>query len=103
LRSFSAKQKDSDRSITFDYADYLELIDWTGRCCRKDKRGHIPIHLPPILQRLNIDQDAWLKAMRPEGLQTSRAMGYIERLKQFAKDKGLAWISSGNQFNALFV
>ena len=103
LKPFSAKQKDSAHSITFDYADYLELIDWTGRCCREDKRGRIPMHLPPILQRLNIDQNAWLKAMQPEGLQTSRAMGHIKRLKQFARDKGLAWISSGSQFKALFV
>lgn len=103
LKPFSARQQDSADSIAFDYADYLELIDWTGRCCREDKRGSIPNHLPPILQRLNIDQNAWLKAMRPEGLQVSRAIGHIKCLKQFALDKGLAWISSGSQFKALFL
>ncbi|WP_051227758.1 hypothetical protein [Oceanospirillum beijerinckii] len=103
LKPFSVRQKDSHCSIAFDYADYLELLDWTGRCCREDKRGHIPAHLPPILQRLHIDQNAWLRAMQPEGLRRSRAMGHFERLKTFARDKGSAWISSGNQFKALFA
>ena len=46
--------------ILFSLTDYLELIDFTGRCLRPDKRGAIPGHLPPILQRLNIDCDTWL-------------------------------------------
>ncbi|MCX2778966.1 hypothetical protein [Microbulbifer thermotolerans] len=34
--------------------DYLELVDWSGRCLRKDKRGTIDEQLPPILDRLQI-------------------------------------------------
>ena len=40
--------------------EYFELLDWTGRCIRDDKRGAIPAHLAPILQRLQIQQDNWV-------------------------------------------
>ena len=47
--------------ILFDFEDYLELVDTTGRIIREGKRGAISINLPPILKRLNIDLDTWLK------------------------------------------
>ena len=31
--------------------DYIELVDWTGRIIRDDKRGAINETAPPILQR----------------------------------------------------
>lgn len=44
--------------------DYLDLVDWTGRAIRSDKRGAIPGHLPPILTRLNINPDIYLRYMK---------------------------------------
>ena len=46
--------------ILFAYSDYLQLIDWTGRVIRDDKRGLIERDLPPILNRLQIDSEQWL-------------------------------------------
>jgi REP element-mobilizing transposase RayT len=46
--------------ISFHYPDYLELVDWTGRATREDKRGAIPSSTPPILERLNIKVTSWL-------------------------------------------
>jgi hypothetical protein len=37
----------------------LQLVDWTGRQVREDKRGAIDARLPPIMIRLHIDPDAW--------------------------------------------
>jgi hypothetical protein len=45
--------------IPFAYQDYLELVDWTGRFIRDDKRGFIESQFPPILNRLNILPDRW--------------------------------------------
>ena len=42
------------------FADYLALVDWTGRAIRLDKRGYIPHHLAPVLQRLGIEEGQWL-------------------------------------------
>jgi hypothetical protein len=42
---------------------YLSLLDWTGRRIRKGKRGTIPEHLAPILQRLEWDDTTWIEAV----------------------------------------
>ncbi len=49
------------RGILFSLNDYLELVDVTGRIIREDKRGAIPLHLPPILERLGIERRTWLE------------------------------------------
>lgn len=46
--------------LPFRLDDYLNLVDWTGRILRDGKRGTIPNHLPPILDRLAIDPKHWL-------------------------------------------
>jgi hypothetical protein len=46
--------------ILFDIKDYLQLVDTTGRIVREDKRGAIPSHLPPILDRLSLSFEEWL-------------------------------------------
>ncbi|WP_394170331.1 transposase, partial [Saccharospirillum alexandrii] len=46
--------------LPFRLQDYLELIDWTGRQIRDDKRGSINNCIPPILERLNIDAEHWV-------------------------------------------
>jgi hypothetical protein len=47
--------------ILFSLEDYLQLVDMTGRMIRTDKRGAIPINLPPILERLSINWQQWLQ------------------------------------------
>jgi REP element-mobilizing transposase RayT len=60
LLHFENDQMDrSQTGILFAFQDYLELVDWTGRIIRKDKRGSIDSALPPILNRLHISQDQW--------------------------------------------
>jgi len=59
--------------ICFTFRDYLELVDWTGRFIRNDKRGYIGDKMPPILSRLNIEQGQWhLNATQFETLHARR-------------------------------
>jgi hypothetical protein len=46
--------------LPFRLDGYLELVDWTRRVLREDKRGSIPETHPPILERLRIDPKHWL-------------------------------------------
>lgn len=50
--------------IPFQLVDYLELLDWTARSMRQDKRGAIDNHTPEILKRLNIVAPNWLHSTR---------------------------------------
>ncbi len=42
---------------------YLSLLDELGRVVREGKRGAIPKHLAPILERLNIDPVSWIDSL----------------------------------------
>jgi len=48
IESFVGSQAETI-GIPFRLIDYLELVDWTGRILRDDKRGQIDDTLPPIL------------------------------------------------------
>ena len=39
--------------------DYLQLLDWTGRQLAQGKKGRIPDAVGPILERLQLDHEAW--------------------------------------------
>ncbi len=61
LMSFAGNpHKDMPKGLPFKVEDYLELVDWTGRILRDDKRGSIPLHYPSILERLQLDPRHWL-------------------------------------------
>jgi REP element-mobilizing transposase RayT len=47
------------RGILFNFEEYMNLVDWTSRIIRSDKRGYIDSALPPILVRLKIAPDQW--------------------------------------------
>jgi REP element-mobilizing transposase RayT len=51
--------KDIPDGLQFEMEDYVNLVDWTGRIMRSDKRGAIDNSLPPILQRLGIAEKQW--------------------------------------------
>ena len=55
-------RKNMPQGIPFKLTDYLELVDLTGRLKRQDKRGAIDVSLSPILSRLGIQSDDWLRA-----------------------------------------
>ena len=48
------------KGIQMRLTDYLELVDWTGRILRHNKRGAIAKNSENILIRLGIDNAQWL-------------------------------------------
>jgi REP element-mobilizing transposase RayT len=92
LRSFADETQAKSVAIPYSSLDYLQLLDWSGRAIRKDKRGHIDARLPPILSRLIIDPQAWELAMARNGTVFGRAMGRLDRLRLHAATLGQAWV-----------
>jgi hypothetical protein len=78
--------------IAFAFQDYLELVDWTGRAIREDKRGHIPNHLAPILERLGYSPDQWLDAAGGFRRRFGPFAGASERLRSLAQKLGRKWL-----------
>jgi hypothetical protein len=87
LRAFSSADVPLS-TIPYRFDDYLDLVDWTGRTIRSDKRGSIDERLPPIVQRLNINPDAWHRSMQRHGNVFGRAMGRLDHLRLHASTLG---------------
>jgi len=71
---------------------YLALLDWTGRELRAEKRGHIPDALSPVLQRLDLDVEAWAENVARYGTLFHRLAGKVSRLRDWARAKQLPWL-----------
>lgn len=56
-------------------AEYLKLLDWTGRQVVAGKRGAIPQEFEPILSRLGIGVDGWLTLATDFGRLFQRVAG----------------------------
>ncbi len=48
-------------------AEYLQLVDWTGRQLHPGKRGVISPNAPPVLERLGTSPELWLHTVRKFG------------------------------------
>ena len=72
-------------------AEYLTLLDWTGRQVAEGKSGSIPENLSPILTRLGIDTDQWLNACTRFGQLFYRVAGSRETIAREADQKGRRW------------
>ncbi len=79
--------------LNFSLPDYLELTDWAGRAIREEKSGAIPSELVPILERLNIDSEAWLDCVKNYGKNYNTVIGTRDGIKQFAQaiGRGRKW------------
>ena len=91
LMPFRSQGQNPDKALPYILHDYLELVDWSGRAIRSDKKGSIPSDIPPILARLGIDSDEWLKTMSWSN-RFYRAVGRLEAMKAFAQEMGQKWL-----------
>ena len=78
--------------LSIPLVEYLELLDWTGRQIRGDKRGSIPKHLAPILSRLGYDGHSWCDLVLKFGKLFKRAAGSSDSIKEEAKRRGQDWM-----------
>lgn len=87
----SENNLDAPATIPSAFDDYCELIDWTGRAIRNDKRGHIPKHIQPLFQRLGIKPDYWLDTVKHFEARFPMMMGRIDRLKKAVERFDRRW------------
>jgi hypothetical protein len=61
LMPFAENEKDEQPETMLPYAlnDYLELVDWTGRVQRSDKKGFIDYKTPKLLTSLHLTSIQW--------------------------------------------
>jgi len=104
LMPFADQNPDnSERVIPYDLQDYLELVDWSGRAVVEGKRGSIPENLPPILARLNIDPENYLRFVsRSEKSRFSNFIGPVKAMRELADRFGKSFLKGQTAAALLF-
>jgi hypothetical protein len=67
------------------------LLGWTGRELRADKRGAIPDHLAPIVERLGLNRSNWVETVRGFGRLFKQAVGRSSSLVDAAARHSRRW------------
>ena len=95
-------RKDMPAGLPFRLQDYLELVDWSGRIMREDKRGYIPSQLPPLLQRLGMDARHWLYLTKHFESPFKNLVGAAFNVRKACHVLGLNWVHGIRQCETLF-
>ena len=94
----------SDRGfLPLALADYLRLLDWTGRQVRRDKQGSIPAELAPILERLKIVPERWSGMVSQFGRLFGTAAGSSEALATEAMRRQRHWLHGMRRSREVFA
>ena len=92
-----------EKGINFSPLDYFELIDWTGRAIREDKRGYIPPEIRPILQELGVQEKNWVKSVKYFGSRFYHIAGALDKIKYVAnKTENIKWFKGSGFSQELY-
>lgn len=83
---------DSLKGLSFSLLDYFELIDWTGRAIRDDKKGAIPSNIAPILQKLGVAEGEWADNVNHFGRRFYSVVGSVSAMRQYSDKVGQWWM-----------
>lgn len=95
LAFVGTERHDQPKGIPFRLMDYLQLVDWTSRAIRDDKRCAIPQGLATILKRLNIDLEDWTERVSHFGRHCRTAIGSYTKCQVYSEAIGKAWVWGG--------
>ena len=91
LVPFEDEPETNQTALTYSLRHYLELVNWTGRVVRKDKRGAIPANVEPILDRLGFDESTWLEGIKLFGQPLFQFIGPANMIRQAAVANQKSW------------
>src|ERR1700761_6626082 len=77
--------------------DYLELVDWSGRIVREDKRGAIAAEVSSVLDQLGLQARQWHTQMLGIESRYWRAVGTAESLMIKARALGQRWLKGAGR------
>ena len=95
-------RNDMPTGLPFCLNDYLELVDWSGRILRADKKGAIPSELPAILLRLQMDARHWSYLTRNFEHPFKHLVGAALHVRSVCEDFGQRWVQGISQCERLF-
>ncbi len=107
LAPFRGQRSSTREPLPMSFDDYRELLEWTGRACRRSKSGK-PIggklkgRQPAVLAKLRIDANAWMQTMVTAGLSTGHTFGTASAMDAEAERRGKRWLKGKRAATQLF-
>jgi hypothetical protein len=98
----AGRRASDDGLFDFDLDQYLQILDWTGRELRSDKRGAIPAELAAILERLGVRSQVWIDLIQNLNTRFHRAIGRSESLTAAARACHQRWLHGQRAARAAF-
>ena len=80
------------KCLPFNLKDYIDLVDYTGRVTRKDKRGSISSNTPNILDKLGLSSQQWQLLAIDIQRQSLTALGSLEQLEIYHASMNKKWM-----------
>ncbi len=90
------------KGLPFRLTDYLQLVDWSGKQLREDKRGAIDNNLPDILVRLEIDPQQWHYLTTRFESRFKHLVGTVHSVKKACRELNRQWVHGISSSRALF-
>jgi hypothetical protein len=95
-------RNDMPKGLPFRVTDYLELVDWSGRILREDKKGAIPEEIPTMLHRLQMDSRHWCYLTRNFEHPFKHLVGAAHHVRSACETLGQHWVQGISQCERLF-
>ncbi len=89
--------------LGMNQAEYLQLLDWTGRENRANKSGTISGPAPKVLARFGPSDAQWTRQVLAVGSDFHRAIGSVETLIEKARSMGQQWLQGITTARALAI
>ena len=91
--------------LSLHLADYLTLLDWTGRQRSNVQKADIPSHLDPILKRIGIDGRMWVDLVWnfKKYFGKGGAAGSPQSLKDSASQRNRSFTRGQSSASACFI
>ncbi|WP_299768167.1 transposase [uncultured Pseudoteredinibacter sp.] len=86
------------KGLPFRLRDYLDLLDWTSRKIKKNKRGFVADDKPKILQRLGVEPANFLVAATQFEFRFKFIAGALATLRQKSANFGLRRLAVSGVF-----
>ena len=91
-----------EAAIPFAFADYLELVEASGRVIREGKRGFIDGETPKLLERLQIDPEHFIVTSKQMMREFATAIGTPARIQEYCVSRQQAYLRGISAARALY-
>jgi len=92
LVAFSDNCAHAKEPIPLKYTEYLGLIHWTSHCVRAGRGCRVPSSCAPVLGRMHLSHNQWVREIRHYGALYYRAVGSLPLLENYCAQLGQRWL-----------